>query len=142
MKKIVVFWHRRDLRLKDNAGLYHALKSGCKVLPIFIFDKDILDKLPSKQDRRVDFIHRAISELNELLQQHNSRLLVIHGSPQKVFEELIKTYAIEAVYTNHDYEPYANERDECINQFLAKKGIGFKTYKDQCIFEKSRSNKR
>ena len=141
MKKNVLFWFRRDLRLKDNAGLYHALKSGSKVIPIFIFDETILEKLPTKNDKRVDFIHQAITQLNDQLKEQHSGLLVFHSNPLKVFEELIKTYAIEAVYTNHDYEPYANERDECINQFLAKKGIGFKTYKDQCIFEKAEVTK-
>ena len=141
MKKNVLFWFRRDLRLKDNAGLYHALKSGYKVIPIFIFDETILEKLPTKNDKRVDFIHQAVTQLNDQLKEQHSGLLVLHSNPLKVFEELIKTYAIEAVYTNHDYEPYANERDESIKQFLAKKGIGFKTYKDQCIFEKAEVTK-
>ena len=141
MKKNSLFWFRRDLRLKDNAGLYHALKSGYKVIPIFIFDETILEKLPTKQDQRVDFIYQAITQINEQLQQLHSGLLVFHSNPLKAFEELINTYAIEAVYTNHDYEPYANERDESIKQFLAKKGIEFKTYKDQCIFEKAEVTK-
>lgn len=141
MKKNILFWFRRDLRLKDNAGLYHALKSGSKVIPLFIFDETILEKLPTKNDKRVDFIHQAITQINEQLQQHHSGLLVLHSNPIKAFEKLISTYAIEAVYTNHDYEPYANERDECIKQFLAKKSIEFKTYKDQCIFEKAEVTK-
>ncbi len=141
MKKIVVFWFRRDLRLKDNAGLYYALKSGYNVLPIFIFDKSILEKLPSKNDKRVDFIHQTITQLNEQLQQYHSGLVVLHSTPIKAFEELITTYNIESVFTNHDYEPYANERDKSIHQFLATKGIGFKTYKDQCIFEKTEVTK-
>ena len=141
MKKIVLFWFRRDLRLKDNAGLYHALKSGYKVLPVFIFDKTILEKLPSKNDKRVDFIHQSITLLNEQLQQYQSGLVVLHSFPLKAFEELTTTYEIESVYTNHDYEPDANQRDNDIKQFLAGKDIHFKTYKDQCIFEKSEVTK-
>ena len=141
MKKIVLFWFRRDLRLKDNAGLYHALKSGYKVLPIFIFDKTILEKLPTKNDKRVDFIHQTITQINKQLQQYHSGLLVSHNTPLKAFEQIISSYDIEVVYANHDYEPYARERDENIKQFLASKGIDFITYKDQCIFEKSEVTK-
>ncbi len=141
MKKIALFWFRRDLRLNDNAGLYHALKSGCNVLPIFIFDKTILEKLPTKKDQRVDFIHQTLTQLNEQLQQHQSSLLVLQSNPLKAFEELTKTYVIDAVYTNHDYEPRAIERDESIKQFLSSKGINFMTYKDQCVFEKAEVTK-
>ncbi len=141
MDKIALFWFRRDLRLKDNAGLYHALKCGYKVLPIFIFDKDILEKLPHKNDKRVDFIHQTLTQLNEELNQLNSGLTVLHTTPLIGFKDLIKQYEVCAVYTNHDYEPYANERDETIKQFLLEKGIDFKTYKDQCVFEKAEVTK-
>lgn len=136
MNKISVFWFRRDLRLDDNAGLYHALKSGKPVLPVFIFDTTILNRLENKADGRVEFIHKAILNLHEQLQKLHSGIKVFHSTPEKAFRELIKTYDIEAVYTNHDYEPYAHERDEAIKELLAKHTIGFNTYKDQCIFEK------
>ncbi len=136
MTKISIFWFRRDLRLEDNAGLYHALKKGGPVLPVFIFDQNILDKLENKQDGRVEFIHNAILNLDTQLQKLHSGIKVFFSTPEKAFRELIKTYDIEAVYANHDYEPYANEREEAIKELLAKHKVGFRTYKDQCIFEK------
>ncbi|MDW7692554.1 deoxyribodipyrimidine photo-lyase [Flammeovirgaceae bacterium SG7u.111] len=134
--KVTIFWHRRDIRMADNAGLYHALKSNSPVLPLFIFDKNILDKLENKQDKRVAFIHQYIGLLKEKLEQIGSSLLVKHGNPKAIWKELTEKFEVEAVYTNHDYEPYALERDAQIKRFLASKGIKFHTYKDQCIFEK------
>ena len=141
MKKIAVFWFRRDLRLDDNAGLYHALKSKDSVLPIFIFDKNILDKLEDKNDKRVEFIHDAILDLNTKLTELNSSIKVFYSTPEKAFKELVKEYDITTVYTNHDYEPYADERDLGVKEFLVKHKIGFKSYKDQCIFEKDEVTK-
>lgn len=141
MRKIAVFWFRRDLRLNDNAGLYHALKSGDPVLPVFIFDKHILGKLSRKADARVEFIHRTVTELSEALGAHGSSLKVFHATPLEAFKELVKDYAIAGVYTNHDYEPDAIARDASVKTFLDSKGIGFHTYKDQCIFEKDEVTK-
>lgn len=141
MEKTTIFWFRRDLRLEDNAGLYHALKNNSSVLPVFIFDKNILDKLEHKEDRRLEFIHKAVLDLQTQLQEMGSSLLVYHSTPEKVFKELVKDYAISSVYANHDYEPSANERDQSILTYLEKKNIPFKTYKDQCIFEKSEVTK-
>ncbi|MDO9000313.1 MAG: deoxyribodipyrimidine photo-lyase [Bacteroidota bacterium] len=141
MKEITLFWFRRDLRIEDNAGLYYSLKENKSVLPIFIFDKNILKQLEDKKDRRVDFIHQAISNINEELQEIGSSLSVFHESPISVFENLLEKYTIKNVYANHDYEPYAIGRDEEIKQFLNAKGIEFKTYKDQVIFEKNEITK-
>jgi len=138
MKETVnIFWFRRDLRLNDNAGLYHALKGGRPVLPIFIFDKEILDKLEDKADRRVAFIHAALEELQQQLRSFDSALHVIYGLPADVFSHLISEYKIEKVFTNHDYEPYATERDNKIKELLKANSISFHTTKDQIIFEKS-----
>ena len=139
--KIALFWFRRDLRLEDNAGLYYALKENATVLPLFIFDKTILDKLENKFDRRVDFIHQVCGHLNESLIQHHSSLACYYAHPLEVFEELIKKYTITCVYTNHDYEPQAIERDLAVETYLKSKGIGFKSYKDQCVFEKNEVTK-
>ena len=141
MEKVAVFWFRRDLRLDDNAGLYHALKKGIPVLPIFIFDKNILNKLEDKQDARVEFIHSTIAKLNEQLKELGSSIKVFYSTPEKVFIELIKEYIVTSVYTNHDYEPYAHERDAEIKSLFIKQRIDFKTYKDQCIFEKDEVTK-
>jgi deoxyribodipyrimidine photo-lyase len=134
---VSVFWFRRDLRLDDNAGLYHALKGDKPVLPIFIFDKEILDKLQDKDDARVTFIYQTIEEIDTALRKLGSSLLVIYDKPEQAWNKLIKDYDISAVYTNHDYEPYAKERDEAVAAQLKKAGISFNTYKDQVIFEKN-----
>ncbi|MCX2573247.1 cryptochrome/photolyase family protein [Pedobacter sandarakinus] len=133
---INVFWFRRDLRLEDNAGFYHALKSKRPVLPLFIFDKNILDKLP-ENDARVTFIFQTIEALKSELQKHRSDLLVKYGTPEKIWPEILKSYHIETVYTNHDYEPYGRERDDSMAEFLSSEKVAFKTFKDQVIFEKT-----
>ena len=136
MQKVSIFWFRRDLRLEDNAALYHALKSPWPVVPIFIFDHNILDKLEDKADRRVDFIHQALAHIQQKLVQIGSTLEVFYGQPLQVFTQLMKTYAIQQVFTNHDYEQYAIERDEQVRSLLQANNAALHTYKDQVIFEK------
>lgn len=133
---MIIFWFRRDLRLEDNAGLYHALKSDEHVQCIFIFDKSILDQLEDKDDARVEFIFDQTQRLKKELQALGSDLLLFHSTPNEVFTTLSKEQTISAVYTNHDYEPYAKKRDLEIFELLSKKNIGFYTFKDQVIFEK------
>ena len=137
MANVSIFWFRRDLRLQDNAGLYHALKSGNPVLPIFIFDRNILDKLEDKKDRRVEFIHGVISEMQSELNKLGSTLLVKYGTPEEIFPALLNEYDVSAIYTNHDYETYAHVRDNSICEYAMTEGVEFKTYKDQVIFEKN-----
>ncbi|MFD0797858.1 cryptochrome/photolyase family protein [Maribacter chungangensis] len=135
-KKVSVYWFRRDLRLDDNVGFLEALKGDFPVLPIFIFDTEILGKLP-KDDARVSFIHETLQKMRGLLQEEqNSSIALYYGKPLDVVKELTKEYDIQAVYTNHDYEPYARERDEEVALFLKEQNIDFNTYKDQVIFEK------
>jgi deoxyribodipyrimidine photo-lyase len=134
-QKITVFWFRRDLRLIDNTALFHALKTGFPVLPIFIFDTEILEKLNAKNDARVSFIHAEISKINNELVKHGSSLKVLHDKPLDAFRKLMEEYQIETVFTNRDYEPYAIQRDKEIEVFLKEKRIEFHTYKDQVIFE-------
>ncbi|MEO6150155.1 MAG: deoxyribodipyrimidine photo-lyase [Mucilaginibacter sp.] len=134
---VTVFWFRRDLRLDDNAGFYHALKSGNPVLAFFIFDKEILNDLKEKDDARVTFIYQAIEQLNTEIKRHGSGLVVAYDTPRGAWDNLLKEYTVAEVYTNHDYEPYAKERDNDIAILLKKQGIDFKTYKDQVIFEKA-----
>ena len=134
-KEVNVFWFRRDLRLEDNTGFYKALCGKYPVMPIFIFDKEILDKLP-KDDARVTFIFETLQELRNQLQEHGSSVGIYHGTPKKVFQEILKDFDVKNVITNHDYEPYAKERDEAIEALLSEKEIGFYTFKDQVIFEK------
>ncbi len=134
--KINIFWFRRDLRLDDNCGLYHALKSEEKVLPIFIFDKEILSKLP-KDDARVSFIYQEIENINQQLKEIGSAVDVYYGNPMDIYTSLSEEYTIDTVFTNHDYEPTAIKRDLEIKDLLASKNIDFKTYKDQVIFERN-----
>ncbi len=134
--KINVFWFRRDLRLNDNCGLFNALSSAIPVLPLFIFDTDILNKLDDKKDKRVEFIHNALEEIQTELLKVGSSLLIKHGTPIKVFKQLTELYSIVEVFINHDYEPDAIKRDDEIKKFLNTKGIKFNSYKDQVIFEK------
>jgi len=132
-----IFWFRRDLRLQDNAGLFHALKENKDVVPIFIFDTTILDKLEDKDDRRVEFIHNSLTVMQQLLEELGSSMIVFHGDPIAIFKSLKP----KAVYTNHDYEPYARQRDEVIKNILVEKGSEFQTFKDQVIFEKDEVTK-
>jgi len=122
--------------LEDNAGLFHALSSGLPVLPVFIFDREILDHLEEKADRRVKFLYSALVSLQEKLIKSGSSLLARHTHPEVFFQKLVTEYSIHTVFTNHDYEPYARERDKNIKTLLSKNNIEFKTYKDQVIFEK------
>ena len=140
-QKLSLFWLRRDLRFEDNVGLYYALydakQNGHQVLPVFIFDTNILDRLEDKLDRRVDFIHRTLTAMQNTLLAKGKTLQVVHGNPLEVFDEWIKQYEIISVYTNHDYEPQAIERDTQIETLLAKNKIAFHSFKDQVIFEKN-----
>ena len=136
-KKISIFWFRRDLRLDDNVGFLEALKGDYPVLPIFIFDEEILSKLP-EDDARVTFIHDTLQTMrNELQKKHNSSLAMYYGKPMDILKNLTKEYVVMSLYTNRDYEPYAKERDEKVSEFLNENNIEFKTFKDQVIFEKS-----
>lgn len=136
MENVVVFWFRRDLRLEDNAGFYHALRSGQKVLPLFVFDGNILDRLEDNDDARVTFIHDEIQRLQRELKALGSDLFTHYGTPDEAFDKLSSQYLLKAVYTNHDYEPYAKHRDDSIRVKLQAKNTAFHTFKDQVIFEK------
>jgi deoxyribodipyrimidine photo-lyase len=130
-----IFWFRRDLRLDDNAGLFHALRSGHPVLPIFIFDLDILDQLEDRDDARVEFIHHAVRALAKKLSEMGSALEVYHGRPEVVFTALASRYQVHSVYANHDADPYAIERDHRVSSILAEVGSRFVSFKDHLIFE-------
>lgn len=138
MKKneIAIFWFRRDLRLHDNCGLFHALRSGYKVLPIFIFDEEILNELP-KNDARVSFIYETLNAINIALLKIGSAVKIEKGTVLEVWKNLLENYTIKELYVNKDYEPYAIKRDEALKSFLNEKGVAFKSFKDQVIFEEA-----
>lgn len=139
MKKnypIAVFWFRRDLRVHDNTALFHALNSGLKVLPVFIFDTEILKSLPH-DDKRVSFIYQALNHINNQLAVQKTAVRIFNGTPGDVFRQILESYDVQIVFANHDYEPYAIERDLKVEEILSEKGILFRSFKDQVIFEKS-----
>ncbi|NVK03298.1 MAG: deoxyribodipyrimidine photo-lyase [Flavobacteriia bacterium] len=137
MSEIAIFWHRRDLRTDDNVGLFQALSSDLPVLPLFIFDSIILDKLEDEDDARVEFIHSELSKVKKAYEKAGGSLIVRHGKPIEVWKSICEEFNVKAVYTNRDYEPYAQGRDKEIYSFLSEKDIPFKGYKDHVIFEKS-----
>lgn len=141
MQSYNIFWFRRDLRLHDNKGLSEALNSGLPVLPIFIFDSNILSKLSSKSDHRVEFIHTYLDQIHKKLSDFGSGLHVFHGDPKDIYVHILKTWKVNAVFTNHDYEPYAQKRDQDVATLLRDMGVEFKTFKDQVIFEKNEVSK-
>lgn len=135
MTQYSVFWFRRDLRLEDNKGLYHALKEENNVIPLFIFDTDITDGLP-ENDARIDFIYQNLSKMKEVLTKKGKHLLIKKGKPTEIFQKLLKDYAIKSVYSNMDHEPYGIKRDKEIAEILKEKGIGFKSFLDHLLFNK------
>lgn len=135
-KSISVFWFRRDLRLEDNRALYHALNSDYPVLPIFIFDKNILDDLVADDDPRLTFIHDHLSQIHQDLKEKGTGLKSFYGSPKESFEELLEEYDVKEIYSNEDYEPYALDRDKEIAELAALRSVSFHQFKDQVIFAK------
>ena len=130
-----VFWFRRDLRLEDNHGLYQALSAEEPVLPLFIFDWNILNELPDSKDARVQFIHQEIESIKQRLEKkHGSSMLVKYGKPANVWAEILEDYPVKTVYCNRDYEPYGRERDRALYHWFKEKDIDFKGFKDQVIF--------
>lgn len=137
--QVLAFWHRRDLRRFDNAGLYHALKDaqahGWRVLPVFIFDRDILDTLP-RLDHRVIYIHRHISRLQAEYATLGVPFEVRYGKPLDVWQDIQQQYNLQGIYTNRDYEPYAAQRDKAIRSLIESSGGLYRDFKDHVIFEK------
>lgn len=136
-QKVSLFWFRRDLRLEDNAGLLKALKCGTPVVPIFIFDPNILLKLEDTKDARVSFLHERLSVLKRQLEDLGSDLLVFYDKPLNVLESLCSKYKVTGLFFNRDYEPYARERDEAIYAYLETIGISCIGGKDHVLFEKN-----
>jgi deoxyribodipyrimidine photo-lyase len=132
---VAIFWFRRDLRLRDNAGLYRALRSGLPVQPIFIFDRHILDELTDRTDARVSFIHQVLTDMQQQLRPLGASLAVYYGQPETVWPQVLQNFEVSAVYTNGDQEPYALERDATIGKMLAERNIALHTFKDHIVFD-------
>ena len=129
-------WFRRDLRDYDHAALYHALKHARQVFCVFIFDREILDALPSPEDRRVAFIHHSVVELQQTLAQHGGGLIVRYGHAREEIVQLARQLRADALYFNHDDEPASLARDTAVSGALADHGIATHHYKDAVIFER------
>lgn len=138
---IAIHWIRRDLRIEDNHALSKAIASGKRVLCIFIFDRLILDKLEDRSDKRLTFIHLTLQNINRQLQEQGSSLRTYYGEPNQVWQDILGEYAVTDVYCNRDYEPYAQQRDRAVHEFLSDKGINMHGYKDHVIFEKQEVTK-
>ena len=134
---MVIFWFRRDLRFDDNTGLFHALNSGHAVLPVFIFDTNILQKLDNKQDKRVSLIHQRIVYMNNVLSKSGSGMYVRHGNPTDILPALCSEYNVSQVFCNEDYEPEAIQRDSELAEILSRRCVQFNAFKDQVIFAKN-----
>jgi deoxyribodipyrimidine photo-lyase len=128
-------WFRRDLRVDDHAALHHALLSSHRVTGVFVFDTDILDGLPP-DDRRVQFIHDSVRELDDRLRAFGGYLIVRHGRAAQVIPALAAGLDAESVFANHDYEPQAIARDRAVAEALRRDGRSLQTFKDQVIFER------
>jgi len=139
-EKVTIYWFRRDLRVHDNKGLYHALKGSNKVVPIFIFDTQIINTL-AKDDARISFIYSALGSINDAMKKNRCNVGMYLGNPEAVFLKIINDFSVEKVVTNRDYEPYSTERDSIVEKLLSKHDILFETYKDHVIFEKSEITK-
>ncbi|MFZ1731803.1 MAG: deoxyribodipyrimidine photo-lyase [Bacteroidota bacterium] len=131
----ILFWYRRDLRIADNTGLAAATADSARVIPVFIFDSNILDDLQDRRDRRLTFIHESVKELRRRIRGHGSDLLILHGDPQHLLPELAEALDVDAVYSNRDYDPYSKIRDDAIARAVTAQGRHFKSFKDQVIFE-------
>lgn len=133
--EISIFWFRRDLRIADNKGLSMALGSGKPVMPVFIFDDNIIDELP-QDDARLSFIYSKLEEINDFLLSRQSSIKIYRGDPIEIWKRIFQDFKVSEVYLNNDYEPYSIERDGNVRKLLESKGVSFNTFKDQVIFEK------
>lgn len=138
MKQLVTFfWHRRDLRIEDNHGLFRALSESDNVVPVFIFDTNILSRLRAKDDQRVSFIHHYLTALKVKYKKLGVELLVKVGEPLQIWKSLCEEFKVQSVYCNRDYEPYALQRDKSVYDGLKERGIDFFGFKDHVVFEKA-----
>ena len=138
---MVIFWFRRDLRLDDNHALFKALKSGYDVLPIFIFDSNITNKL-NQNDHRLNYINNVLDGLNKRLSENKKNIYIYKGNPIEIISKLIIKLKIKELYLNKDYEPYARDRDDKIEKLCIANNINYNSFKDHVIFEEDQIVKK
>ena len=138
---MVIFWFRRDLRLDDNHALFKALKSGYDVLPIFIFDSNITNKL-NQNDHRLNYINNILDGLNKKLSKNKKKIYIYKGDPIEIISKLIIKLKIKEIYLNKDYEPYARDRDDKIEKLCVANNVSYNSFKDHVIFEEDQIVKK
>ena len=138
---MVIFWFRRDLRLDDNHALFKALKSGYDVLPIFIFDSNIINKL-NQNDHRLNYINNVLDGLNKRLSENKKKIYTYKGDPIEIISKLIIKLKIKEIYLNKDYEPYAIDRDDKIEKLCVANNVSYNSFKDHVIFEEDQIVKK
>ena len=138
---MVIFWFRRDLRLDDNHALFKALKSGYDVLPIFIFDSNITNKL-NQNDHRLNYINNVLDGLNKRLSENKKKIYIYKGDPIEIISKLIIKLKIKEIYLNKDYEPYAIDRDDKIEKLCVANNVSYNSFKDHVIFEEDQIVKK
>ena len=138
---MVIFWFRRDLRLDDNHALFKALKSGYDVLPIFIFDSNITNKL-NQNDHRLNYINNVLDGLNKRLSENKKKIYIYKGNPIEIISKLIIKLKIKEIYLNKDYEPYAIDRDDKIEKLCVANNVSYNSFKDHVIFEEDQIVKK
>ena len=131
----LLVWFRRDLRDHDHTALSEALRRGREVHCAFVFDRDILDDLADRDDRRVSFIHASLVELDAALRARGGGLIVRHGRAGEEIPALAAELGVDAVFANRDYEPAAKARDAHVAERLRADGRGFEAFKDQVLFD-------
>ncbi|MFN3603829.1 MAG: cryptochrome/photolyase family protein [Leptonema sp. (in: bacteria)] len=131
--EISIFWFRRDLRIHDNPALYYSLKQNKNVVPIFIFDVEILKFLP-KDDKRVNLIFDVIKNLKIFLESKNSSFIILYGNPKILHQKLIETFPVKNLYFNLDFEPYPIQRDEQVKNIYKSKNLQVNCYLDHILF--------
>lgn len=138
---MVIFWFRRDLRLDDNHALFKALKSGYDVLPIFIFDSNITNKL-NQNDHRLNYINNVLDGLNKRLSENKKKIYIYKGNPIEIISKLIIKLKIKEIYLNKDYDPYARDRDDKIEKLCVANNVSYNSFKDHVIFEEDQIVKK
>ena len=131
----VLVWFRRDLRDTDHLALAEALRRARRVHCAFVFDREILDALPARSDRRVTFIRESLVGLDQALRARGGRLIVRHAWSVSELPKLARQLGVAAVFANRDYEPQAKQRDAAVALALQEAGIGFESFKDQVVFD-------
>lgn len=132
MANLIIFWHRKDLRISDNIGLSKARQQSSKVIGVFCFDTEILER-DDIAPVRITYMIGCLKELEQNYRKLGSQLLFIQGTPSQVIPHLAESIQAESVFWNWDVEPYSRKRDKQVIEALEEKGITSQSYWDQLL---------